>query len=718
MQDWTEDAVNVVPNFDGTTQEPVVLPARIPFSLLLNGAAGIAVGMATNVPPHNLRELMTACTRLTQSRRAEGVPVSADELLRIVPGPDFPSGGTILGVEGARQLYTTGQGGVILRAVAVTESIEARSSSSGSIKQPRTAIVVTELPYQVNKAALLEKLAQSVNDKKIEGIADLRDESSGREGVRVVIELKRDAVPAVVLANLYQKTALQTTFAGNLVALMAPQDSNSNSDSLVPQRFTLRQSLDCFLDFRFVTIRRQAQYRLNKVDARAHIVEGLLLALEKIDRVIDTVRKAATTVEARRLLQETILKTTTEQTDAILRLQLGQLTRLNKDKLQEELSELQESRAQLTRLLQMDEAVYDAMENEFQHLSETFGVDRKTQIIPDDDGTVDELHLVPNARSVIVMTRTGYLKRMPLQTFERQGRGTRGKRGTDDSTEVGHCFTCHDHDMLLLVTDAGIAYGVRAYQVPTSGRTARGVPLPSVVPQLRAGDLVTTILPVSEFDLPNEYLLLTTEQGWIKKTALAAFENLSSRGLTIAKLDEGDKILWCHRCRDGNDVLVGTSAGMATRFAADKLRETGRTSRGVRAMKLRDGDRIVDVNILPTAANDDGNGEYVLAVSSQGFGKRIPTSEFRTQARSGVGVIALKFKASAAGNDQMVCLRAVKNTDEILVITAKGIMVRQKASEISSQSRTATGVLVQKLDTGDHISSVSIVPEYDESDTE
>jgi DNA gyrase subunit A len=694
--------------------------------------------MATNVPPHNLRELLTACIALTNSRMNTET-VSDQQLLKIIPGPDFPTGGVILGTEGAQKLYTTGNGGVVMRAVTQIETFRMTGKSE------RTAIIVTELPYQVNKAALLEKIASLVNEKKLEGIADLRDESSGRDGIRVVIELKRDAVAAVVLANLYQKTALQSTFAGNFLALMKPKgDSSSNTGTnnspIVPQRFTLRQALDSFLDFRFETIRRKAQFQLAKVEARAHIVDGLLLALDKIDRVIEIVRAASNNQEARKLLQNDLLGTSDEQTDAILKLQLGQLTRLNKGKLEDEKISLNKSRDELTLLVQVDEAVYRSMTDEFQELSDKYGVARKTRIILDDDGTVEEIDLIRNSRSVIVVTRGGYIKRMPLKTFESQGRGTRGKRGTsstsadaDEESEVAHCFTCNDHDTLLMVTDSGIAYNARAFQIPTSSRTAKGQPIPSVLPQLRTTDVITTILPISDFTVPDQHLVLATEKGWIKRTPLAAFENLTSRGLTVAKLDKGDRLLWCQRCNDDDDILIGSSMGKATRFSVQNLRPTGRTSRGVRTMNLREGDTIADVDIL--SASSDGtipvNGdstataettqEYILAISSRGFGKRLEKNSFRTQGRGGSGVVALKFKKASSSSsntptDRLACLKSVKETDEILVITKNGIMVRQNVTAIPAQGRAATGVLIQKLDDGDEITSVSIVPEYEETD--
>ncbi|ACI65720.1 predicted protein [Phaeodactylum tricornutum CCAP 1055/1] len=703
LEDLQDDTVDFLPNFDGNEIEPAVLPAKLPI-LLLNGSSGIAVGMATNIPPHNLNEIMTACTALVKARQG-GAAVTDKKLLQMVPGPDFPTGASILSTGGTEKLYTTGNGGIVMRAVTKIEKITTGRKSSIT----RTAIIVTELPYQVNKAALLEKIAGLVNEKKLDGIADLRDESD-RDGIRVVIELKRDAVAAVVLNNLYKKTPLQTTFSGNFLALMtANRDSSS---SLVPQRFTLRQAMDCFLDFRFETIRRKSQFQLTKVNARSHIVAGLLMALDKVDMVIQIVRASADQQAAREALYIE-LGTSSEQTDAILKLQLGQLTRLNKGKLESEKADLEESRESLTHLLEVDDAVYDVMREEFIDMMKRFGGERKSSIIVEDDGDFCDMDLIENSRSVIVVTRGGYIKRMPLKTFESQGRGTRGKRGTSDGgesadSEVAHCFTCNDHDTLLMVTQNGIAYGLRAYQVPIAGRTAKGQPIPSVLP-VRGDEVITAILPVSEFS-DEEYVVLTTEQGWIKRTPLDAFEKLSSRGLTIATLEDGDRLKWCHRVRNEDDILIGTVGGMATRFGAAKLRPTGRTSRGVRAMKLREGDTIADMNVL-----SGKNKEYILTVTAQGYGKRIATSEFRAQARGGVGVIAIKFKRGQE-EDKVSCLRIVKDDEEILVITARGIMVRQKASDIPSQGRSATGVMVQRVDDGDHISSVSIVPQYEEID--
>ncbi|GKY91129.1 hypothetical protein MPSEU_000085700 [Mayamaea pseudoterrestris] len=584
----------------------------------------------------------------------------------------------------------------------------------------RNSSTALELPYQVNKAALLEKIAALVNDKKLDGIADLRDESD-RDGIRVVIELKRDAVAAVVLNNLYKKTSLQSTFSGNFLALMSNGDGATSS--LVPQRFTLRQALDCFLDFRFSTIRKKSKFQLSKVESRLHIVEGLLLALAKVDEVIKIVRSSPDPKVAKEKVKQ-MLGATEEQTESILRLQLGQLTRLNKGKLDEEKSDLLASQSELKNLLDVDNAVYDVMKGEFKELSTKFGVERKSRIMIEDDGELSEMDLIRNSRSVIVVLRSGYIKRMPLGTFESQGRGTKGKRGAFDGgtgeqgDEIAHCFTCNDHDTLLMVTQNGIAHGIRAYQIPIGSRTAKGQAIPSVLP-LGAADTITAVLRISEF-VEDVYLVLATEHGFIKRTPVSAFGNMTGRGLTIATLEEGDSLKWCQLCTDNGSILLGTKKGMATRFAASEIRPTGRTSRGVQAMKLREGDSIADMNVLGCEKNTKGPmsdaRDFVLAVTAQGFGKRIPRSDFRIQHRGGKGVVAIKFKKNTT--DQVCALAAARESDEILLITAKGIIVRQQVSQIPAQSRTATGVLVQRLDDGDYITTVSRVPEYEETDND
>jgi len=414
-----------------------------------------------------------------------------------------------------------------------------------------------------------------------------------------------------------------------------------------------------------------------------------------------------------------------EQADAVLKLQLGQLTRLNKDKLTDEKMDLEKSRSELESLLLNDQSVYILMKTEFEELKDKFSQPRKTKIEPE-EGEIQEINLVQNSRSVIILTRGGYIKRMPLQTFESQGRGTRGKKGTSGNIsspstedEVAHCLSCNDHDTLLMTTQKGIAYGLRAYQIPIASRTAKGASLPSVLP-VKADDIITSVLPVSEFT-EDQYCVLATEHGWIKKTPLNAFDNLTSRGLIIATLDDGDKLSWCEKCTDNDDLLLGSSKGMATRFEASKLRPTGRTSRGVRCMKLKTGDTLAGLNVIKDGSilEQDSAGSAttcVLALTRNGYGKRVRTDEFRSQARGGVGLIAMKFKHSASSEDRLSCLRIVNEDDEVLITTSKGIIVRQNVSDIACQGRAATGVSVQKVDSGDYICRVSIVPKYEESD--
>eukprot|EP00934_Nitzschia_sp_Nitz4_P006118 Nitzschia sp. Nitz4//scaffold159_size51929//33708//36626//NITZ4_006882-RA/size51929-snap-gene-0.62-mRNA-1//-1//CDS//3329537583//6108//frame0 len=698
LRDIGDDTVDFSANFDGNEMEPTVLPVQLPM-ILLNGCSGIAVGMATNVPPHNLREILSACTALVKTRvdnlQGGSKIFSDDELFDLVPGPDFPTGASIMGADGARKLYETGQGGVTLRAVADIETIAKGKTAT------RTAIVVKELPYQVNKAALLEKIATLVNDKQLEGIADLRDESD-RDGIRVVLELKRDAVPDFVLNTLYSKTSLQTTFSGNFLALMK---DDTNTAVLTPKRFTLRAALDYFLDFRLETIRRKSAHQLAKVSTRAHVVEGLLRSLARVDDVIDWIRNAADLAAVRiKLMDQNYLGLSKEQADAVLKLQLGQLTRLNSDKLQEEKSTLDEESKTLKKLLNQEEAVYDVMLGEFRELDARFGHDRKTQIL-NEEGTFDELDLIKNARSVVVVTRGGYVKRMPLATFESQARGTQGKMGTASSTndeEVAQVITCNDHDTLLMISQNGIAHTLRAYQIPSGGRTARGTPLSTILP-ISLDDVVSAVLPVSKFH-PDEYVVLVTEQGMIKKTPLDAFEKISKRGLTIAKLRAGDKLRWCHKCRDDDEILMASSKGYAIRYHAEKVRPTGRGSQGIIAMKLHAGDTIAGMNVLKsgTAAK-----KYVLCVTTMGYGKRTSADDFKSSGRLRSGVLATKFKAE---EDHLQSFCVVEEDDEVLINTSKGRMVRQKVSQISCLKRRSSGVIVQKLTEGDQVAQVSVVP--------
>lgn len=699
MTDINLDTVDMMANFDGNEQEPVVLPSRLPL-LLINGATGIAVGMATNIPPHNMAEIVDATVGLIRN------PSLSDEaLFRLVPAPDFPTGGCIMGLAGARKLYTTSNGGITIRATTHMEMTE------GKGRPKRNTIVITEVPYQVNKSVLLQRIADMVNDKKLDGISDLRDESD-RDGVRVVIELKRDANPQVVENNLFKKTQLQTSFSGNMLAL--------GNDGNKPHRFSLRVALQSFIDFRFSTVRRRASYELSKVKARDHIVQGMLKALGMIDSVIDVVRASKDTPEAREALMGAPYDLSQEQADAILGLRLARLTSMEEGKLEEEAKDLKANMERLGALMTQDDKVYDLMVDEMLQLKNKHAVPRRTLIKPD-EGELNDEDLLANDSSVVVMTMAGYIKRMPLEEFTAQNRGTRGKAGaklSDDHDVVHQFFTCQDHDTVLFVSNRGVAYSIRAFQVPIASRTAKGVPVPQVLP-MGAEEKITSVLPVDEFRA-DEYLVLLTEQGFIKRTPLGAFKSTSSRGLVIVTLSENDTLQWVKRCRDDDSIIIGTKQGYASRFLANvaDLRPSGRASRGVKAMKFREGDVPVDIGVLPKEHEQgtpaaDAKGQSLLVLTAGGYGKRVDTDEFRLTRRGAKGIVALKFKKKM-GADHLACFRIVSEVDEILLSTVQGTIVRQRAAAIPQQSRTATGVLVQKLDESDGIKDVALVPEIDE----
>jgi len=706
LKDINLDTVDFAPNFDGNEVEPLVLPARVPM-LLLNGATGIAVGMATNVPPHNLGEVLDGTLALI-----EDPSLSDDKLLRLIPAPDFPTGGDIMGLEGPRKLYTNGSGSIVMRAKTHMETIP-----MGGGRQVRNAIVVTELPYQVNKASLLEKIADMVNEKKMEGISDLRDESD-REGIRVVIELKRDAMPSVVENNLFKKTALQSSFPGNFLALA--------NDGRQPQRLTLRESLQSFIDFRFKTIRRRTQHELSKLESRDHVVEGLIRALDRIDDVVELVRRAKDTAAAKATLMGSQYDMSEAQAQAILALTLGRLTALEDAKLRAEREQLRGQIEDFQAMMRQDEKVFDVMKQELREIRAKHAVPRRSSIRAH-AGALTELDLLANDRSVMMVTEAGYIKRMPLDDFEQQRRGTRGKAGARMSQDdlVNHFFACNDHDHVVFISEKGVAFGIRAFQVPVASRVSKGVPLPQVLP-LSSDDHVSSVIPLGESFQADEFLVLLTKQGFIKKTPVDAFKKLTSRGLIAISLGEGDTLGWARRCTDQDDILISTRKGYSMRFASADLKPTGRTSRGCSAIKLRKTDEMVDITVLrPDAAVDvDGpgdcgsgsNGQYLLAVTTAGYGKRVSADSFKVQRRGGMGVIAIKFKAGSG--DSLACMRACSDDYEVVLSTQKGTIVRQRVAAIALQSRTATGVRVQRLDEGNIIKSVAMLPADSDDDDE
>ncbi len=703
LQDIEQETVDFVDNFDGSQQEPLVLPARIP-QLLLNGAAGIAVGMATNIPPHNLGELVDGLVALIHNP-----DISDRELMRYIPGPDFPTGGHILGQGGIEEAYTTGRGSITLRAVATIETLEAPGRPS------REAIIVTELPYQTNKAALMEKIAELVNDKKIDGIADLRDESD-RDGIRVVIELKRDAYPRVVLNNLYKQTPLQVNFGANMLAIV-------NNE---PQLLTLKRSLEVFLRFREEAIARRTRYALRKAEERDHLLQGLLIALANLEDVIQRIRAATDTALARQELMQTY-ELSEAQADAILQMQLRRLTALEAEKIEREHTELQRQIADFRDILANRQRVLDIIEAEVLQIKEKFATPRRSQIVQA-DGDISDTDLIANDKSVILVTEQGYIKRMPVDTFEAQSRDGRGRKGAEikEDDAVEHFFSCNDHDRILFFSNRGLVYALPAYQIPTGSRQARGTPIVQLLPIPRE-EKITSVIAVQDFSA-DEYLVMLTSKGFIKKTALSAFSNIRTNGLIAISLEDGDQLRWVRRTREEDTIVIGSRQGMAIHFRAshDQLRPLGRATRGVKSMNLRSGDELVGMDILPgaiansmsTTADESEDtdeaaaqsaGPWVLVITTNGYGKRVPVQQFRLQNRAGMGITATKFKARSNA-DQVAALRIVNADDELMIVTSRGIVIRQKVTDIASQSRSATGVRLQRLDEDDSIVTAAVLP--------
>ncbi len=699
LEDIESETVDFADNFDGSQQEPTVLPARIP-QLLLNGSSGIAVGMATNIPPHNLVELIDGLMALISNPQLED-----KELMNIIKGPDFPTGGQILGRNGIKETYISGRGSITMRGVAEIETIE----NPG--RPDRDAVIITELPYQTNKAALIERIADMVNDKRLEGIADIRDESD-RDGMRIVVELRRDSYPQVVLNNLFKLTPLQTNFSANMLSLVKGE----------PVILSLKKMLEVFLDFRVETIEKRTKYLLKKAENRDHILLGLLLALNQLDEIISLIRSASDSSTAKSKLQE-LHGLTDIQSDAILQMQLRRLTALEADKIRLEHEDLVAKIIDLKDILNRKERVFEITKIELNELKEKYNSPRRTEIL-DLGGGLEDIDLIANERSVVLLTETGYLKRMPVNEFEATSRGTRGKAGTrsQGEEEVKKFISCNDHDSLLLFSDRGVAYALPAYRVPQCSRTAKGTPIVQLLPIPRE-EAITSMLSVSSFDDDN-YLLMLTRGGFIKRTPLSAFSKIRANGLIAIGLEDGDALTWVRLAESDDSVLIASKNGMTIHFRLNdsELRSLGRTARGVRSMNLKAGDSLVSMDVLSTELADHidkseeneledetsvSDGPWVLVASACGLGKRVPVTQFRLQKRAGMGLRAIKFRKDG---DELVGLRVLGKGEELLLVSEKGVIVRTSADKISQQSRAATGVRIQKLDQGDKLSEVVLVP--------
>ncbi|MFA6988786.1 MAG: DNA gyrase subunit A [Candidatus Gastranaerophilaceae bacterium] len=684
LADIEAETVDFVPNFDGSLEEPAVLPVRLPM-LLLNGVSGIAVGMATNIPPHNSSEIIEGTVALI-----DNPDMTVSDLMQYIKGPDFPTAATIMGTSGIKQAFETGRGSVVMRAVANFEEV-----SGGAGRHDRTAIIITELPYQVNKATLIEKIAELVKDRKLEGISDLRDESD-RDGMRVVIELKRDAKPDVVKNNLYKHTQMQTSFGVNMLALVGKQ----------PRLMNLYEVLNEFVEHRVEIVTRRTRFDLRKARMRAHILAGLIIALGSLDEVIELIKKSKTTDEARNGLI-TRFGLDSDQANAILEMQLRRLTGLEQEKIKAEYNDLKIKIAELEAILADRQKVLNIIKKELLEDKEKFGDERKTQIIPfEDELSIEDL--TPNIPMTIFITHQGYIKRIALDTFERQNRATRGKGGikTKDNDDVEHFFTAMMHDKVLFFSTKGTVYSLNVYDFPEGGRQAKGLPIINLLP-IEQDERITAVVPVSEFS-EDKNLLMLSKKGYIKRISLDHFKAIRKSGIIAIGLEEDDELGWVQQAENKDQIIIGTSHGMAIRFGVSDLRPLGRSARGVNSIKLRKGDSIVGCSIVPKNQEAD-----LLMVTNDGFGKRSAISEFRPQNRGGIGLICTKFKNPTS---RLITLTIVDEKDEIMIVTSNGVVTRQLAGSISRQGRPATGVKIQNMMEDDTVVIVNKIVPIEESD--
>jgi len=671
--DITKETVDWVPNYDGSMAEPSVLPARYP-NLLVNGSSGIAVGMATNIPPHNLGEVIDAAIALISDPELE-----VTDLMDFIPGPDFPTAGFILGKKGIYDAHTTGRG--IIRLQARTRIEEAE-------KGKRARIIVNELPYQVNKARLVEQIAKLVQSKRLEGIADLRDESD-REGIRVVIELKRDAVPEVVQNNLFKLTQLRTTFGIILLGVINNQ----------PKVFNLKELLQHFLDHRREVVVRRTDYDLARARERAHILEGLVIALDNLDAVIKLIRGAADPATARDGLMENF-GLTQIQAQAILDMRLQRLTGLERDKIVAEYNEVKELIEHLEKVLGSEEMVSEIIAQELEAVKERFGDARRTELI-DDPSEISIEDLIAEEEMVITVSREGYVKRSAASTYRAQRRGGRGRRGmaTKSEDEVWQLFVASTHATMLFFTSTGRVFARKVHELPDVGPAARGRALVNLL-QLAPDETVRTLLAVRDFEEHDDaFLFFATRRGRVKRTPLAAYANIRANGLRAVVINPDDNLL-AVRLTDGRShVFMGTRNGKAIRFEESDVRSMGRVSAGVRGINLRDGDTVEEVAIFDPAEDND-----ILVVTDRGFGKRTAVSEFRVQRRGGYGITLIRLTDK---NGVVAAIRHVTEEDEVLVVTEQGMMIRMNAGEIRRIGRATLGVRVIRLDEDDRVVSVA-----------
>ena len=684
LADINKDTVDFQPNFDETEREPVVLPSRYP-NLLVNGTSGIAVGMATNIPPHNLREVISAVVKIIDNIIEEDRDTTIEELLEIVKGPDFPTGATILGTRGIEEAYRTGRGKIRVRAVTNIETLP----------NGKSRIIVTELPYLVNKARLIEKIAELVRDKKIDGITDLNDHSS-REGMRICIDLRKDANANVVLNQLYKHTQLQDTFGVIMLCLVAV------NGSLQPKVLTLPEMLKYYLAHQEDVVTRRTKYDLNKAQERAHILEGLLKALDNIDEVIRIIRGSRSVQVAKQELMDRF-ELTDVQAQAIVDMRLRALTGLEREKLEAEYAELMEKIRKLKAILADRNTLLRVIREEILAISEKYGDDRRTAI-GFDAFDISMEDMIPRENTVITMTKLGYIKRMTVDNFRSQNRGGRGIKGmqTLDDDYIEELMMTTTHHYVMFFTNTGRVYRLKAYEIPEAGRTARGTAIINLL-QLMPGERITAVIPISKFE-EGQYLMMATRKGLVKKTPIQDYANVRKIGLAAISLRDDDELIEVKATDDKKDIILVTKYGQCIRFKESDVRSTGRVSMGVRGINLLDGDEVVAMQL-------NTQGYYLLVVSENGMGKRTSISEFTCQNRGGKGVKCYKI-TEKTGN--VIGAKAVNEENEIIMITTEGIIIRLQCSDISILGRITSGVKLINLSDGVTVASFAKVREKEE----
>jgi len=686
MTDLEKETVDFVPNYDETTEEPTVLPAPFP-NLLVNGSAGIAVGMATNIPPHNMREVIDGLIWAIEGAQAEEKPTLAEKqrkLLELIPGPDFPTGGYIIGRQGIHQAYLTGRGTVIMRAKAEIEM---------SKKGDRSSIVVSAIPYQVNKAKLIERIAELVREKTIEGISDIRDESD-RRGMSIVIDLKRGEVGEVILNNLYKHTALQSSFGVIMLAIVGGR----------PKVLSLVELIDSFIEFRREVVRRRTEYELRKAEARRHILEGLKIALDHLDEVITLIRQSKNPGEAREGLI-TRFGLTLVQAQAILDMQLQRLTGLERQKILDELAELLQLIERLLAILASDRLLMQIIVDELRKIQEKYGDERRTEILAE-EGEFQIEDLIADEEVAITVSNTGYIKRTAVTNYRNQRRGGKGRIGmrTREEDFVSHLFTASTHAYIMIFSDRGRAYWLKVHHIPDVGPDGRGKAIANLV-SMEDGERIAALLTVREFE-ENKFIVMGTKRGVVKKTELNAFSNPRAGGIIAMGVEDGDAVIAVQISDGTHEVFIGTRDGMAIRFPEDDVRSMGRTAYGVRGISLREGDEVVGMDVLSP-------GGTILSVTEQGYGKRTVLDEYRVQSRGGLGIINIQ---TSERNGKVIGVAQVSDDDELMLITQQGKILRMASKDIRTIGRSTQGVKLIDIEGDDRAVSIARLAEKDEEE--